>query len=77
MSEVGRGKVQQKLKFFEGFLTIGVGGEKNENVYGERVNRKRRQSGMQEGDNVTSTSKRKKKEAFPKQDLFIKKRGAI
>ena len=74
--EVVRGKVQQKLKLFEGFITVGVGGD--ENVYGERVSRKRRQSGMQEGDSVTSASKRKKNEALPKQkELFSKKRGAI
>ena len=33
---------------------------------------------MQEGDIVTSASKRKKNEALPKQkELFSKKRGAI
>ena len=76
--EVVRGKVQQKLKLFEGFLTVGVGGDKNESVYGVRVKRKRRQSSMQEGDSVTNTSKRKKHEALSNQkELFIKKREAI
>ena len=75
--EVVRGKVQQKLKLFEGFVSIGVGEGGNENVYGESVNRKRRQSSMQEGDSVTNTSKRKRNEALSNQkELFIKKREA-
>ena len=72
--EVVRGKVQQKLKLFEGFISIGVGGDGNENVYGESVSRKRRQSSMQEGDIVTSASKRKKNGAlFKQKEVFIKK----